>query len=442
MDMADLKKRLSDRIEEDDDKVVSPGDSTSSFRWWKIAAMILLVAGAGTLVYKMGFVGNKDSSIAKTESKPASVSASDKSANVTDTFAGYYDSTSRSAANMHTGKLDNRSLLNLPPGMLIDTGRVTASSNAASPVPDGDGVAEKFYEVAPLTAEKAKDEATGWYKNPSKNNGLKENEGKTSANLDYRLDSSVTNTKQFGTYNQTYGYTNNIADSFHYNTRKKNLSRNNKALSTESQVNYGSTVNNQQLKRNVFRGTVTDNNNNAVPFANITNVADNIGTYTDAKGSFVLTSTDSLLNVQVKSIGYENNLTQLQSKPNANQVVMQDDNKSLSEIVISRKKIISTRSRTSNMVLEEPEPVDGWDNYDTYVANNLVVPETFKTKQSGGSEVELSFDVNKNGEPINITVDRSLCESCDKEAIRIIKDGPKWKRKAKKKGRTSVTISF
>ena len=93
------------------------------------------------------------------------------------------------------------------------------------------------------------------------------------------------------------------------------------------------------------------------------------------------------------------------------------------------------------MVLEEPEPVDGWSNYDMYLVNNLKVPESLRSKQSGAGEVELSFEVDKNGGPVNITVKKSLCESCDKEAIRLIKEGPKWKRKARK-GRTTVTISF
>jgi TonB family protein len=93
------------------------------------------------------------------------------------------------------------------------------------------------------------------------------------------------------------------------------------------------------------------------------------------------------------------------------------------------------------MVLDEPEPVDGWSNYDLYLVNNLKVPETFKTKQGSGGEVELSFEVDKNGEPVNITVKKSLCESCDKEAIRLLKEGPKWKRKIKK-GKGTVTIAF
>jgi hypothetical protein len=123
-------------------------------------------------------------------------------------------------------------------------------------------------------------------------------------------------------------------------------------------------------------------------------------------------------------------------------VILQDDRKTLSEVVLSKQKPnASARSRDGNMKLEEPEPADGWDNYDTYLTNNLEVPEDLKNKQPASSEVQVSFEVDKNGEPVNIRVEKSLCPSCDKEAIRLVKEGPKWKRKAKK-GRTTVTISF
>jgi TonB family protein len=149
-----------------------------------------------------------------------------------------------------------------------------------------------------------------------------------------------------------------------------------------------------------------------------------------------------VLTVQVKSVGFENTNVQLRNAVANNQVIMQDDN-SLSEVVISNKKPnVAARSKEANKTLEEPEPADGWDNYDTYLANNLNAPEEIKTKQNGGGEVQVSFAVDKNGEPTSIKVEKSLCNKCDKEAIRLIKEGPKWKRNAAKKGRTTVTISF
>ncbi|MEK7225573.1 MAG: TonB family protein, partial [Bacteroidota bacterium] len=74
--------------------------------------------------------------------------------------------------------------------------------------------------------------------------------------------------------------------------------------------------------------------------------------------------------------------------------------------------------------------------------NNLNAPEEIKTKQNNGGQVQVSFEVNKDGEPVNIKVEKSLCAKCDKEAIRLIKEGPKWRRNANKKGRTTVTINF
>ena len=199
---------------------------------------------------------------------------------------------------------------------------------------------------------------------------------------------------------------------------------------------------NQNQATNVFRGRVTDADNNGVPFANVTNVQDNnAGTYTDARGFFNLTYPDSVLTVQVRSIGFENNNVQLRNAVPNNQVVLQDDRKNLSEVVLSKQKPNATaRSRDGNMNLEEPEPADGWDKYDTYLTNNLQVPEDLKNRQSSG-EVQVSFEVDKKGEPTNIKVEKSLCAKCDKEAIRLVKEGPKWKRKAKK-GRTTVTIYF
>ncbi len=191
----------------------------------------------------------------------------------------------------------------------------------------------------------------------------------------------------------------------------------------------------------IFRGRVTDYQNNALPFVNITNPIDNVGTYTDANGYFTLTSTDSVLNVQVKSLGFENNTIALNDKKPENRIMMQED-RSLSARVLDTIKRNTNRVRNSTMKLEEPEPADGWSKYDTYIANNLNVPENIERQKSTGGEVELSFEVNTIGEPVNIIVEKSLCDICDKEAIRLLREGPKWKKKTKKKSKTTVTVAF
>ncbi len=192
---------------------------------------------------------------------------------------------------------------------------------------------------------------------------------------------------------------------------------------------------------NNFRGRVTDQNNNPVPFANISDSRQNEQTYADAQGIFNFKSPDTVVSVEVRSIGYENNQVQLRRQDSDNQVVLKDDRNNLSEVVVVKGKAnTSRRSRTDNMKVEESEPADGWKNYDTYLINNRAIPEEARDKKLVG-EVELSFQIDKRGSPVDLKVEKSLCAKCDAEAIRLVKEGPKWKRKAKK-SRTSVTVPF
>jgi hypothetical protein len=122
-------------------------------------------------------------------------------------------------------------------------------------------------------------------------------------------------------------------------------------------------------------------------------------------------------------------------------IVLQPDNTNLNEVVVSSGKKREADISSFELKVDTLEPQDGWPKFDEYIASNIQVPDELKSKQQPYSgEVELSFDVNKDGEPINITVTKSLCSKCDEEAIRLLKAGPKWKKKKAKKGR--VTIRF
>jgi TonB family protein len=91
------------------------------------------------------------------------------------------------------------------------------------------------------------------------------------------------------------------------------------------------------------------------------------------------------------------------------------------------------------VTIDTLEPAEGYVKFDDYVISNLQIPDELKTKSIAG-EVQLAFDVDQNGKPTNITVVKSLCEKCDEEAIRLLKEGPKWKKKKDKKGK--ITIKF
>lgn len=116
-------------------------------------------------------------------------------------------------------------------------------------------------------------------------------------------------------------------------------------------------------------------------------------------------------------------------------VLQESPNNYTEEVVLNRNtnRIVPR----PNIIIEEPEPLLGWDHYNSYVIDNFKDPRELKTKPAEG-EVELSFDVNSMGEPINIKVEKSLCSTCDAEAIRLLKDGPKWKKSQKKNVRVSI----
>ena len=87
------------------------------------------------------------------------------------------------------------------------------------------------------------------------------------------------------------------------------------------------------------------------------------------------------------------------------------------------------------------EPADGWANYNTYVANNLDIPES-NLKADVHGEVELTFDVKANGTISNIRVNKSLGAEYDEAAKRLLQEGPQWKVKKGKKTSASIKVQF
>lgn len=206
---------------------------------------------------------------------------------------------------------------------------------------------------------------------------------------------------------------------------------------------------NEMLKLNKFTGRVVDENNNPLPFANITEKNSGVGTYADVNGNFVLLSSDTILNVQTRSLGYLGTTALL--KGNSNQkIVLKDEavvaNAPTKETLYerSKKRLESENSDTTDEVMAEP--VDGWSNYNTYVYNNQrnAGPDAGFTnrKQQATKEVQLSFDVNPDGTITNIKVLESNCKSCNQEAIRLLKEGPRWKSRSGKKETSRFTIRF
>lgn len=197
--------------------------------------------------------------------------------------------------------------------------------------------------------------------------------------------------------------------------------------------------------QNFFKGRVVDRNNEPLPFARVAIKNDSLrlSTYADAKGYFNFVATDTLLDVDVSSVGYINNSYRMRNGlGGTNKIVMSESTAPLNEVVVAKTNAVRNKSMIdiSKDSTKYPVPEDGWDNYDTYLTNNLVIPQQQKHKDIHG-RIELSFGIDKNGSPTNITIDKSLHTELDSEAVKAIKDGPRWKNK-KRKSKAKVVIEF
>ncbi|MEO7925056.1 MAG: carboxypeptidase-like regulatory domain-containing protein [Chitinophagaceae bacterium] len=426
-DISGLREKLANRIE---GARVIPMERTQgpSYRWLRVAAMIIFVVGAGLLVYQFGF-NKKSDDIAQADTKKIeTVRATDTSVAASPGSTSF-PVTEKSATV--TNSPEQVPVVTKPVSgyndITVSTDTVKATTTERSIVASG--------KVADNKADKVTNNNQPVVSAPSKAPGEQNEAGKKT--LANNVQKEGAREIKDESKNKVVAKQQSDKDAARDVAVQNEDLKRQAAASRKADEQYY-----RNQASNTFRGRVTDASNVGVPFANVTNVQDNAGTYTDANGNFILTSPDSILSVNIRSIGFENNNSQLRNDVSNNRVVLQDDRKSLSEMVVSNQKPnTAARSSNMNLKLEEPVPADGWDNYDTYLVNNLNVPEEYKIKKENTAAVELSFEVDKNGEPVNIRIVKSLCPSCDKEAIRLVKEGPKWKRKAKK-GRTTVTIPF
>lgn len=225
----------------------------------------------------------------------------------------------------------------------------------------------------------------------------------------------------------------------------------------------------KELLHNVIKGQVLDNFNrplaNAVVATQLTNPhlqnylptpqqspnQANAGFVTDKNGFFNIPATDSILNVSVSALGFASRQVRLGQNVQFNLVQLQPD-APLGEVVVvgygtrSKKTIggkaagIANRNASSPSILaQDTEPVYGWIGYEQYLEKNRKIPEG-EPARSG--EVVITFMVNRAGQQYNYVVQRSLSQAYDEEAMRLIKEGPKWKVLKGKRAKATVIVKF
>ena len=84
--------------------------------------------------------------------------------------------------------------------------------------------------------------------------------------------------------------------------------------------------------------------------------------------------------------------------------------------------LIFLLSCKTNKCFIEPSYPNGADELNNFIYKNLEWPDNF----GHNGTVFLELTVNKIGEIEKIKILRSICKSCDEEAIRVMKLMPNW----------------
>ena len=182
----------------------------------------------------------------------------------------------------------------------------------------------------------------------------------------------------------------------------------------------------------IIKGKVTDQKGEPLIGASVMYKGTNIGTVTDMNGEFSLLKKAENKQLTAQYIGYapvevpvDTSRTML--------IAMNEDQKGLSEVVVVGHGVNKKANKDNT-----PQPVDGKRKYLKYLKKNLVRPTDETCAQVKG-KVVLTFLVNRDGRPFHIKVKKSLCESSDKEAIRLVQEGPDWTYGNKQ---AEVTVKF
>lgn len=188
-------------------------------------------------------------------------------------------------------------------------------------------------------------------------------------------------------------------------------------------------------KQLVIKGQVTDENGEALIGAGVNIKGTNEGTITDFDGYFTL-KVDSVLNnyINVSYIGFKPLEIKIDPKKDM-AIVLREDASTLDEVVVvgygtSRKRSISgavssVEADSDKKISKKPQPIAGYKAYKEYLKANAIQPTDEECATVKG-KVRLSFYVNERGRPYDVTVEESLCPSCDKKAIDLIYNGSNW----------------
>ncbi len=201
----------------------------------------------------------------------------------------------------------------------------------------------------------------------------------------------------------------------------------------------------EKADHRVIKGKVVDVEDGApLPGVNVIVKGTTTGTMTDLEGNYQIQIEDTDHALVFSFIGLETK----EEKIDGSQVnvQMEQDVSELSEVVVTGYGYDNNDIFTntlSDYVAAEPE--GGFKAYKIYLEDNLHYPiQAIENKVQG--KVTVRFDISPTGVISDFQVTKGIGFGCDEEAIRLIRQGPKWSAPRRGdvsvKGRVKVRMKF
>ena len=181
----------------------------------------------------------------------------------------------------------------------------------------------------------------------------------------------------------------------------------------------------------IISGTITGEQFDPVIGASIRLSDSKASAVTDIEGRYQieLPSEDYLDNgnLVVSYVGYEDQSVDINRQQNIDVVL--HEGVELNEVVVAgygkKQPKVKKNKGPRGIAYAMASPIGGWDDYYKYIRKEIKRPKQAKEADIEGS-VWLEFNIDRNGMPTEIRVVESLGYGCDEEAIRLVREGPKW----------------
>lgn len=186
-----------------------------------------------------------------------------------------------------------------------------------------------------------------------------------------------------------------------------------------------------------FSGQILDTENQPIAGAIISLKNSNKGVQTDINGVFRINDVSVGEALEINAIGYNSQEIVVKNQ-DLGKIKLSENSSALAEVIVADNQSKAKKAEQKTILINEPPtqdpiPVGGWSNYDTYLRNSLKSTGAVSTLHFE-DPLRLRLTVEPDGTPSNVQIDNELGKENTQKVVEAVKNGPKW-LPARRKGR-------